>query len=66
MARKLRPATDQDLIKVATAIFHLKVARDLFKEVGAKQTVKRVRKALDSADGARRHVRRCEINATPI
>lgn len=56
MARPLRPATRQDVAAVDSAVAHLKAARDLLQGVGAEKAAARVRLALSSADGARRHV----------
>lgn len=44
------------LAAVDLAVMHLRAARDLLRRVGAKRTLTKVRKALKSADGARRHV----------
>jgi hypothetical protein len=43
--------------RIGVAMGHLRVARDLLKDAGAVKTVERVRAALKSADGARRHAR---------
>ncbi len=56
MSKELRQSTDQDCKDVDEAIAHLRKARDLFKKLGSPQTLRRVRAALSSADGARRHV----------
>ncbi len=40
---------------VRSAIIHLREARDLLKQAGAKKTTARVRLALTSAGGALRH-----------
>lgn len=46
-------ATNED--RVDAAMEHLRKARDLLKDAGAKKALERVRSALKSADGARRH-----------
>lgn len=60
---KLRKATETDRCAVRDAIGHLKIARNLLKEAGARNTVARVRLALTSAHGAMRHVERCQFAA---
>jgi len=56
--RSLQTKTDDTDLKIAEAIDHLRQARDLFKESGCPQTVKRIRLALTSAGGAQRHAGR--------
>ena len=56
----LRKGKPGDLQKVRNALFHLRTARDLLREVGAKKSLDRVRHALKSAEGAERHAQRCE------
>lgn len=63
MARPLRPATRDDVASVDSAVAHLKAARDLLSAVGADKAAARVRAALSSADGARRHVDRRAFRA---
>jgi len=50
-------------MKVGLAIHHLRKARDYLKEVGATRTVERVRRAITSAGGAKRHVSHCQREA---
>lgn len=58
MARPLRPADPAAVQAVDSAIVHLRTARDLLAMAGADKAAARVRLALSSADGARRHVDR--------
>lgn len=46
---------------IGLAIAMLRRARDLLKGAGAHKTADRVRKALTSAGGAERHIRRLEF-----
>lgn len=65
MSRAIRPASPSAGPAVAAAIGHLKQARDLLTTAGADKAAARVRAALSSADGARRHVqRRVDMTAT--
>lgn len=57
---KLRQGQAGDTQKVHEAIEHLREARKLLAEVGARKSVDRVRHALKSAEGAERHAWRCE------
>lgn len=41
--------------KIVLAMEHLRAARTLLREAGAKRTLERCRRTLTSADGARRH-----------
>jgi hypothetical protein len=52
----MRPATSTDVFCIEWATEHLRVARDLLKKANAPKTLARVRLALSSAKGARRHV----------
>ena len=58
---RLRVVEPGDITRVRIAISYLKRARKLLKQVGAIKTLSRVRKALKSAEGAERHVLRCEV-----
>ena len=60
---KLRPYKNGDLARVRQAVALLRAARYLLKEVGAKKSVDRIRKALKSAEGAERHVSRLADHA---
>ena len=55
---KLREGKKNDVAKVNIAITMLRSARNLLKQVGAKKSVERVRFALKSAEGAKRHAER--------
>lgn len=54
----IKPATQDQVDAVHRGIDLLKEARDLFKQAGAPNTTDKIRAALISADGARRHVER--------
>lgn len=61
---KLKPNPDRERSQnVLTAIYHLRAARDLLIEAECPRTLERVRGALKSADGARRHVEALEDRA---
>jgi len=73
MARPLIPATPREVARVDSAIYHLRLARDLLSGAAkgdkaaetpiAPQTLARVQQAIKSADGAARHVeRRLHVN----
>jgi hypothetical protein len=65
MTRKLKPATAMDVHSVELAIYHLKQARDAFKRADCPQSLRRVRAALRSAQGAQRHVDRRKFVTNP-
>lgn len=65
MAKKLRPATQAQRVHLNSAIDHLETARDLLKMADCPGPLKRVRAALKSADGARRHMRNRVMHANP-
>lgn len=52
--RAISDAAD-NVEKIAAAIEHLRKARELLKQAGAKRATERVRLALTSAGGALRH-----------
>ena len=54
-SRHPRACTARDLNRIEKGISLLKQARDTLRAAGAKQTTKKVRSALKSAGGARRH-----------
>ncbi|WP_164898776.1 hypothetical protein [Mesorhizobium sp. M7A.F.Ca.MR.362.00.0.0] len=54
----MTPTTAHDALAALRAIEHLRAARKLLKQVGAKRAVQKVRQALKSAEGAERHVQR--------
>jgi hypothetical protein len=56
--RKLKPATSDNLLDVASAFHYLIRARDLLKAAGCESATDYVRRALKSAEGAQRHARR--------
>ncbi len=53
---KLREFKTGDLVTVEIVIMNLRDIRDRLKRVGAHQTVRKIRSALKSAEGARRHI----------
>jgi hypothetical protein len=53
---KMAPYHPADFSRVVEAIAILREARRLLDDAGAKKTADRVRRALSSAYGARRHV----------
>lgn len=55
---KLRPIHPGALRQIASAIDHLAAARDLLAAAQCPRATRRVRQALKSADGARRHSHR--------
>lgn len=58
MPRKLRPAWSDSAFRVSDAIWHLREARELLKITDSPQALKRVRLAISSALGAKRHAER--------
>jgi hypothetical protein len=50
-----------DLERVEGAIIQLRQARDLLHKAGATKALEKVRRALKSAEGARRHTSRLEL-----
>ena len=59
---KLRGHTPGDVKRVDEAIAHMRQARELLKTVGARKTLQRIRLALTSAGGARRHALRVQYS----
>lgn len=49
--------TDINVNRIGMALAHLRAARELLKEAEAKRSVEKVRKAINSTEGARRHAR---------
>ena len=56
MTNHIQPATESDVRSIALAQVHLRRARDLLATAKASKAVVAVRRAIKSADGARRHV----------
>jgi hypothetical protein len=56
--RKIRAATQNDVKDIERGHQLLREARELFVRAGAPNTADKVRAAIFSADGARRHVYR--------
>ncbi len=46
----------RDEMLMEVAIKRLRAARDLLKKIGAKRATEKVRRAITSAEGARRHL----------
>lgn len=66
MPRKLRTAGPEHLDRVESAVAGLRRARDLLVLAGCPAAARAVRKALKSAEGARRHaLRRAEHAPDP-
>lgn len=63
MARSIKPASPADPARVARAVALLREARDLLAAADCPQSLARVRAAIRSADGARRHVDRRSMRA---
>lgn len=61
----IRPTTKADLILIRAALHHLREARNLFREVGAKKAAAYVRRALKSGEGAERHAERARFRSEP-
>lgn len=59
---KMRASKPLDDVRIDEAIKMLRAARDLLREVDAPKAVVKVRLALKSAEGARRHVYRRQIH----
>lgn len=59
MARKLRMVLATDLTNINIAIGRLEDARYFIAQAGTPKTLAKVRSALKSAQGARRHADRC-------
>lgn len=55
---KIQPATKQEQSALNDAIAHLKNARDSATMAKAPRAVAKIKSALQSADGARRHMER--------
>lgn len=55
---KLRPATPTDRIALDNAITHLKIARNDAAQSGCPKVANKIKTALKSADGAKRHMER--------
>ena len=58
MSRKLRPATEIQVLSAKAAVYSLKLAREYLRAAGSPQTLNRVRETLKSAEGALRHAQR--------
>lgn len=58
MARKLQPATADDVTSVLDALANLRSARDRLAKAGATSALEAVRSAIKSTEGALRHVQR--------
>lgn len=58
MTRKLRDVSDLDLMRLDGVLMHLKTALDRARFAKATQTVKKIKSAIKSAEGAVRHAER--------
>ena len=54
----LKRATVEQVLAVGKALFHLRLARDHLQFAEADRATDKVRDALKSAEGARRHIHR--------
>jgi hypothetical protein len=61
--RTIRPATTDAFVKVDVAIGFLRSARTLLESADCPQALEKVRAAIKSAEGARRHVQHRESRA---
>ena len=55
--RQIKPATDDDVAAIETAIAALRGARNLLRRAGAERADKAAARAVGSAEGAGCHVR---------
>jgi hypothetical protein len=65
LSRRLKPATELQVLRVEQALRHLAAARELLKDAGADKAIAKTRLAIASAEGAQRHVRRRFAGSTP-
>ncbi|MEQ9135740.1 MAG: hypothetical protein RLO51_11065 [Thalassobaculum sp.] len=56
--RRLRPATPDQQSQLHAALTALQTARDKIRGADCPNTLKKIRRALKSAEGAERHMRR--------
>lgn len=56
--RRLRPATPEHQAQLLAALAALQTARDQIRGADCPNTLKKIRRALKSAEGAQRHMRR--------
>lgn len=64
MARKLAPASADDVQNVQLALYHLRQARDHLKRANTPQAAAKVASTIKSTEGALRHVqRRADVTA---
>lgn len=64
MTRSLRPAPADAGIRISAALMALRVARNNAARADCPQTLKKIRAALKSAEGAKRHLaRRMEVHS---
>lgn len=56
MTNHIKPATESDVVFINAAVDRLRRARDLLAAAGATKAAAAARRAIKSADGARRHV----------
>ncbi|QNE07802.1 hypothetical protein [Croceicoccus marinus] len=54
--RQIRPASAEESDAADAVIVALRTARDLARKAGSPRTLDRIRQALKSAEGAKRHV----------
>ena len=56
MALSIKPANDEQALSLDRALTDLRRVRDLLKHAGATKSAAKVRSAIKSAEGARRHM----------
>lgn len=56
MTNHIKPATESDVLSINAAVDQLRRARNLLANAGATKAAAATRRAIKSADGARRHV----------
>lgn len=56
MSRQIKPATFVDKIRMDDVLINLREALDMAKQAGCLKTAERIRAAIASAAGARRHL----------
>lgn len=66
MARALKPADNSQPASLVIALHHLREARRFLAHADCPRSLARVRAALKSAEGARRHMQRRSMHSTPV
>lgn len=66
MARALKPADNSQAASLDAAVNMLRAARDELARADCPRSLARVRAALKSAEGARRHMQRRSMHSTTV